>query len=193
MASTKLSFSAIAGTILFCLASVNAHMIMLSPTPYGMSTLDNSPLNATGSDFPCKQRSGVYDAEGASNIMVIGEPQTLSFMGSAVHGGGSCQVSLTTDLQPTQNSRWMVIHSIQGGCPSNVTGNLDGDASSLGAAVFQYTIPSGISLGQYTIAWSWVNKVGNREFYMNCGPATIVAAKKTLCSSTSFQATKLLP
>jgi hypothetical protein len=178
MASIKLSFSAIAATLLFCITAVNAHMLMLSPTPYGKSTLDNSPLSADGSDFPCKQRSGVYAAEGASNTMVIGEPQTLSFMGSAVHGGGSCQVSLTTDLQPTQNSQWMVIHSIQGGCPSNVTGNLPDDASGLGAADFQYTIPSGISPGQYTIAWSWVNKIGNREFYMNCGPATIVAAKK---------------
>ena len=178
MASTKLSFSAIAGIILFFIASVDAHMIMVSPTPYGKSTLDNSPLVADGSDFPCKQRSGVYDAKGASNSMVIGEPQILSFIGSAVHGGGSCQVSLTTDLQPTKSSQWIVIHSIQGNCPSNVTGNLDADPSGLGAAVFQYTIPPGISPGQYTIAWSWLNKIGNREFYMNCGPATIVAAKK---------------
>ena len=147
MVSIELYFKIIAIIILFCLASVNAHMIMLSPTLFGKLTLDNSPLDPTGADFSCKQRSGVYDTEGASNIMVIGEPQTLSFIGSAIHGGGFCQVSLTTDLQPTQNSRWMVIHFIQGGCPSNVTGNLAGDASSLGAAVFQYTIPSGISPG----------------------------------------------
>jgi hypothetical protein len=178
MDSTRRSFKAIATTLLLCVASVNAHMKMLTPMPYGQSTLDNSPLLADGSDFPCKQRSGVYDAEGASNTMVIGEPQTLSFIGSAVHGGGSCQVSLTTDLQPTASTQWMVIHSIQGNCPSNVTGNLPDDASGLGAAVFQYTIPAGIAPGQYTIAWSWVNKIGNREFYMNCGPATITAAKK---------------
>jgi hypothetical protein len=177
MAPTKFYFHAIA-VMLLCIASIDAHMMMLTPTPYGKSTLNNSPLIASGSDFPCKQRAGVYDLEGASNTMVIGEPQTLSFIGSAVHGGGSCQVSLTTDLQPTASTKWMVIHSIQGNCPSNVTGNLPDDASGLGAAVFQYTIPTGIAPGQYTIAWSWSNKIGNREFYMNCGPATITAPTK---------------
>jgi hypothetical protein len=72
----------------------------------------------------------------------------------------------------------MVIRSIQGNCPSNVTGNLAINPLGLGAADFQYTIPSGIAPGQYIIAWLWVNKIGNREFYINCGPATIVAAKK---------------
>lgn len=164
---------------LACLITMtNAHMIMSSPVPYGKSTLNNSPLLGDGSDFPCKQRSGVYDAEGAQNNIAIGEPQTLSFIGSVVHGGGSCQVSLSTDLQPTKNSQWMVIHSIEGGCPSNVTGNLDANPAGTGAAQFQYTVPEGVEPGQYTIAWSWVNKVGNREFYMNCGPATITAAKK---------------
>lgn len=159
-------------------SAVNAHMMMSSPAPYGKSTLDNSPLLADGSDFPCKQRSGVYDLEGASNNLVIGQSNTLSFIGSAVHGGGSCQVSLTTDAAPTKDSKWMVIHSIEGGCPSNVTGNLDADAAGTGAATFDYTIPDTISPGEYTIAWSWVNKIGNREFYMNCGPASISGASK---------------
>jgi hypothetical protein len=161
----------------FMAASTNAHMIMKSPVPYGASTLNNSPLEASGDDFPCKQRPGVYDAEGASNILAIGEPQTLSFTGSAVHGGGSCQVSLTTDLQPTRDSKWMVIKSIEGGCPANVAGNLPEDPSGNGAGQFQYTIPDGISPGEYTIAWTWFNKLGNREMYMNCAGATVVGAK----------------
>jgi len=174
----QLWMSALAALLTILSTHVNAHMIMSSPQPYGKSTLNNSPLVADGSDFPCKQRTGVYDLEGASNVMAIGEPQTLSFIGSAVHGGGSCQVSLTTDLQPTKDSKWMVIKSIEGGCPSNVSGNLPADATGTGAAVFQYTIPDGITPGEYTIAWSWINKIGNREFYMNCGPATVTAAKR---------------
>ena len=160
------------------LSTATAHMKMTTPMPYGSQSLDNSPLAADGSDFPCKLRSGVYDLDGASNSFVIGQTNTLSFEGSAVHGGGSCQVALTTDLQPTAQSTWMVIHSIQGNCPSNVTGNLPDDAAGAGAATFDYTIPQGIAPGQYTIAWAWVNKIGNREFYMNCGPATITAAAK---------------
>jgi hypothetical protein len=74
IASTKLSFSAIAFILLFYTTSVNAHMIMLSLTPYGRLSLDNSLLIKLDTDFPCKQRSGVYDLEGALNIRVIGEP-----------------------------------------------------------------------------------------------------------------------
>ena len=132
---------------LFTAKSVNSHMIMKSPVPYGLSSLNNSPLAADGSDFPCKQRPGVYDLEGAENILTIGEPNTLSFKGSAVHGGGSCQVSLTTDLQPTNNSKWMVIKSIEGGCPASVPGNLPTDPNGDGASTFQYTIPEGIRPG----------------------------------------------
>ena len=157
--------------------SVHGHMIMKTPSPMGNP--NNSPLLADGSDFPCKLNgdpSTFYTGE--TNTMAIGDPQTLSFTGSAVHGGGSCQVSLTTDLQPTKDSKFMVIKSIEGGCPASVAGNLPADPNGSGASTFQYTIPDGISPGQYTIAWSWVNKIGNREFYMNCGRAEITAAKK---------------
>ncbi|RVX69012.1 hypothetical protein B0A52_08079 [Exophiala mesophila] len=162
----------------FLALEANCHMLMRSPVPYGKSSLNNSPLDASGSDFPCKQRPGVYDAEGAQNIMAIGESQTLSFTGSAVHGGGSCQVSLTTDLQPTKNSKWMVIKSIEGGCPASVPGNLPADPNGTGASTFQFSIPNGIAPGEYTLAWTWFNKVGNREMYMNCAPATVVGSKK---------------
>ena len=153
-------------------STVNAHMIMKSPVPYGKDTLNSSPLDDTGDDFPCKQRTGVYDITQMNNIPV-GVPQELTFTGSAVHGGGSCQVSVTLDQKPTKNSQWKVIHSIIGGCPSNVTGNLVANADGDGAAVFQFTMPKGMPNGQYTLGWTWFNKVGNREMYMNCAPITV--------------------
>ncbi|KEF63698.1 uncharacterized protein A1O9_01676 [Exophiala aquamarina CBS 119918] len=154
-------------------AVAQGHMIMRTPVPYGKSSLNNSPLDASGSDFPCKLRSGAFDKEGASNVMAIGSPQTLSFTGSAVHGGGSCQIALTTDLAPTKDSKWMVIKSIIGGCPANVPGNLPADPAGTGASTFQYTIPEGIAPGEYSLSWSWFNRVGNREMYQNCAPVTV--------------------
>ncbi|MCJ1413856.1 hypothetical protein MMC32_000181 [Xylographa parallela] len=170
------STSILMASALALFSTVNSHMIMNSPTPYGKSSLNNSPLAADGSDFPCKQRSGVYDAEGASNTMPIGVNQTLSFTGSATHGGGSCQVSLTSDLTPTASSTWQVIYSILGGCPVDAAGNLPEDPTGSGATKFQFSIPEGISPGKYTLAWTWFNKVGNREMYMNCAPVTVTAA-----------------
>ncbi|KAL9578247.1 MAG: hypothetical protein Q9212_005835 [Teloschistes hypoglaucus] len=151
---------------------------MASPKPYGVASLNNSPLAADGSDFPCKQRPGVYDAAGVSNVMPIGAPQTLSFIGGATHSGGSCQISLTKDLKPTKDSKWMVIHSIEGGCPDKTPGNLSEDSKGTGSTKFQYSIPQGISPGQYTLAWTWFNQGGNREMYMNCAPVTVTGGGK---------------
>jgi hypothetical protein len=140
-------------------------MEITSPVPYGKSTLNNFPLAADGSDFPCKQRTGVYDAEGASNTMPIGSTQTLAFIGTAVHGGGSCQISVTYDQNPTKSSTWKVIHSIEGGCPArNQVGNLPGDSATAPAPdKYSYTIPASLPTGTATLAWTWHNKIGNRE------------------------------
>ncbi|KAL9071008.1 MAG: hypothetical protein Q9161_004508 [Pseudevernia consocians] len=157
-----LSFSALA---LF-VSTAQGHMIMATPPPYGSP--DNSPLIADGSNFPCKATS---NSGGTVTNMAIGATQKLSFLGESVHGGGSCQVSLTTDAPATKNSKWMVIHSIQGGCPArNQAGNIgaDNSASAPDPDTYDFTIPAGITPGAYTLAWTWFNKVGNREMYMNC-------------------------
>ncbi|KAF8847900.1 hypothetical protein BDZ45DRAFT_306588 [Acephala macrosclerotiorum] len=154
-----------------------SHMIMNTPVPYGKSTLNNSPLLADGSDFPCKQRTGVYDAEGASNSMALGSTQSLAFTGSATHGGGSCQVSITYDQAPTTSSTWKVIHSIEGGCPiKGVAGNNGDSASAVDPDTYSFTIPTSLPTGNATLAWTWFNKIGNREMYMNCAPVSLTAS-----------------
>ncbi|KAJ6107513.1 hypothetical protein N7523_008836 [Penicillium sp. IBT 18751x] len=154
---------------------VNAHMIMSNPVPYGKSTLNNSPLAADGSDFPCKLRDGTYDVT-TENTIAIGESHALTFEGSATHGGGSCQISMTTDRAPTKDTEWKVIKSFEGGCPANVDGNLSGGASAADPYQFNFTIPEGIETGKYTLAWTWFNRIGNREMYMNCAPVTVTSA-----------------
>ncbi|KAF9728518.1 hypothetical protein PMIN01_13346 [Paraphaeosphaeria minitans] len=143
------------------LSSSAAHMILENPVPYGQSTLNNSPLDDSGLDFPCKLRAGVYDLT-RTNYWTAGEAQTVSFLGSAVHGGGSCQFSVTNDLQPTKASQWKVVHSVVGGCPA-----------SHGAATFDVTLPKGLPSGRYTFAWTWFNREGDREMYMNCAPISV--------------------
>ncbi|KAJ9206311.1 CAZyme family AA11 [Paecilomyces variotii] len=163
-------------------AIADAHIIMTSPIPYANTTLNNSPLDASGSDFPCKIRSDMWANQEALlklNTFEIGQNHTLAFEGIATHGGGSCQISLSTDLEPTKDSKWMVIHSIEGGCPINTAGNLDdGGATTPVPNTFQFSIPDGISAGKYALAWTWFNRVGNREMYMNCAPITVTGGSQ---------------
>lgn len=155
----------------------SAHMLMSNPVPYGKSTLDNAPLLPDGSNFPCKMRGNTYDAQGASNVYAQGSTQQLEFIGSAVHGGGSCQVSITTDVKPDKNSVWKVIKSIEGGCPArDQAGNMPENPNAIDPYKYDFTIPKELAAGEYTLAWTWFNKIGNREMYMNCAPLTVTGS-----------------
>ncbi|KAK7747443.1 hypothetical protein SLS53_001698 [Cytospora paraplurivora] len=150
------------------------HMIMQTPAPYGDP--DNSPLSSSGSNYPCKVTSDTatfYSTDGIidKNTMVAGEAQTLSFKGSAVHGGGSCQLAITNDMQPSASTSWRVILSIESGCPST-----DGTNPS----TYNYTIPAETEPGQYSFAWTWISKLaGQPEYYMNCAPITVTASSSS--------------
>lgn len=145
----------------------NAHMILKNPVPFGIST--KSPLMENGSDFPCK--AVTYTVK-TTNQWPVGSTQTLEFTGTAVHGGGSCQISVTTDKAPTKATKWKVIYSIEGGCPAAAEGNLD-DQGSSSATTFPFTVPKELPSGELTMAWTWFNRIGNREMYMECAPVTI--------------------
>lgn len=151
------SLAALVGAIMA--PAVKAHMIMAQPVPYGIDTLNNSPLEG---DYPCKQRAGVYDIS-KMNFMEVGKPQMLSFTGTAVHGGGSCQISVSLDKEPTASSVFKVVHTIEGDCPG-INGGPD---------TFNFQLPQGFPNGEFALAWTWFNKIGNREMYMNCAPITV--------------------
>ncbi|KAF2153430.1 lytic polysaccharide monooxygenase [Myriangium duriaei CBS 260.36] len=171
--------------------SVSAHLFISSPSPIPGSA-PKDPLDASGSNFPCH---GVSLPGSGGTSMAVGSSQLLAFdtgngANTAVHGGGSCQISITyeTDAQKIKDpSNWKVLYSILGGCPTNSPLNLGGtwsgpsgsytgavdcsDPSSNGYDCinqFNFTIPQGVKNGQATLAWTWFNNVGNREMYMNC-------------------------
>ncbi|KAI4703452.1 hypothetical protein J4E81_002331 [Alternaria sp. BMP 2799] len=140
-------------------ATSNAHMIMKSPVPYSVDKIDNAPI--TASQYPCKSNLGFTVS--TMNSMAVGQKQSLTFSGSAVHGGGSCQLSVTTDTEPTKDSVFKVIKSIEGGCPG-----IDGPEA------FDFELPDSIPNGKATFAWTWFAKLsGGPEMYMNCAPIEV--------------------
>lgn len=175
-----------------CVMATNAHLFISSPSPIPGSA-PKDPLLPDGSNFPCH---GVPLPGSGGQNMAVGSKQKLAFdLGSdggnwAVHGGGSCQLSLTYETDPQkvkQASAWKVIYSIEGGCPTNSLGNLNGDFAGPNGTysiavpcdspesnnfdcvnTFDFSIPEGVKNGQATLAWTWFNNVGNPEIYMNC-------------------------
>lgn len=167
----------------------HCHMIMNTPYPYNLHhsspLLQVNPLGA-GNPFPCQ---GLSNIEQVTPIKA-GETQLVKFTGGAQHGGGSCQFSLTYEYPPpTDKSKWKTIYTLIGGCPVSAAGNLpasqpdqDGRADSPHCGndsgvecirQFNIPIPKGVPNGNATFAWTWFNKIGNRELYMNCAPVTI--------------------
>ncbi|KAK7967724.1 uncharacterized protein PG986_002001 [Apiospora aurea] len=152
------------------IAFSNAHMLISNPKPFTTPQLKQNPLS--GGDFPCQGTpGGTFSAGSNMNNFELGSKQTLQWIGTAVHGGGSCQISISYDTNPTPESVWKVIHSIEGGCPAR---NLNDNRSPANAAAidpdtYDYTIPDNIPAGKATISVSWLNRIGNREFYMYCG------------------------
>jgi hypothetical protein len=165
----------------FAVASIasmaSAHIVMSNPPAYRQSgEVFNAPLHdkhapAVPPPFPC----GTTSFTGVdSTTWEAGSTQTVQFMGTAVHGGGSCQISVSTDTNPTEGSSWKVIKSIEGGCPAkNQAGNIEpGNAELPLPEGYQVEVPD-LPVGSYTLAWTWFNRLGNREMYMNCAPIEI--------------------
>ncbi|KXX74451.1 hypothetical protein MMYC01_200458 [Madurella mycetomatis] len=179
----------VVAAIAFLLGTVDGHMIMNTPTPFNLQDtaklLQVDPLGPSF-PFPCQ---GVFDVVAVTPI-TAGTTQLVNFTGGAQHGGGSCQFSLTYENPPpADKSKWKVIYTIIGGCPVSAEGNLpvtgsdrDGraDAAHCGndsgtecIRQFDIPIPKDVPNGNATFAWTWFNKIGNREVYMNCAPVTI--------------------
>ncbi|KAK3343119.1 hypothetical protein B0H65DRAFT_576977 [Neurospora tetraspora] len=161
---------------------VASHAILATPIPYAASHQKNGPID--GTTFPCQGGAGATYQLPASgyNIFPLGSKQPLVLQGTAVHGGGSCQISITYDNPPTPQSKFKVIKSIEGGCIArNEPGNRPGgteSAEKVNPDQYEYVIPDDIPTGNGTIAWTWFNKIGNREMYMACGGVQLTGTDK---------------
>ncbi|KAJ5690800.1 Extracellular protein [Penicillium macrosclerotiorum] len=144
-------------------ATASAHMQMAKPYPIRSPLNKDSdgkkdysytnPLQSSGSDYPCKgYANDPFDSQATYQQ---GKEYEMELDGSATHDGGSCQLALTYD----QGKTFKVIESMLGDCPI--------------AKKYSFTVPSDAPSGEALLAWTWFNKVGNREMYMNCAMVTI--------------------
>lgn len=155
---------------------VAAHMEVIKPPPYrskfnpnvAQANIDYSmtnPLQANGSDFPCKGYNVDFNAPVGAPMETVtaGQTSSITLDGTASHEGGSCQISLSFD----GGTSFKVVKSFIGNCVRVTPSGVDPNQT------YEYTVPSDAKSGNAIVAWSWFNKIGNREMYMNCATITI--------------------
>ncbi|KAG0642248.1 hypothetical protein HOY80DRAFT_1037164 [Tuber brumale] len=197
----KFSTATVAALSAFLPQIVSAHVIMTEPKQWFVpevirATVETSdsqqhPLQADGSNYPCH---GVAP-EGVVATYEPGSTQKLKLLGTAVHGGGSGQMSITYDLKPTKDSKFRVMQSWMGDHPIKAVGNLgpqDRDPQNLGAQFpldsvnpLTFKVPSNLPKGKAVVAWTWYNRLGNREMYMKCATVEITGEET---STAGFEA-----
>ena len=141
---------------------VNAHIFMQSPpsrrNKYSEYYVDNrlvdynimAPLNIPGYSFPCKgYPKGPATADFYSNNIVV------KLEGTAVHGGGHCQFGISYD-----NTNFVVLKTVIRTC-------------LIEGMTYNVPLPSNMPSGKVTFFWTWVNAIGNREYYMECADVNI--------------------
>ncbi|KAL6807910.1 hypothetical protein GGI42DRAFT_319250 [Trichoderma sp. SZMC 28013] len=116
-----------------------------------------NPLFQAGGNYPCKGYQVDFNKPEGKSVVTwqAGGTYNLTLSGSATHEGGSCQVSLSYD----QGKTWKAFHSWIGQCPLKPT--------------WSFTLPNDTPAGDAIFSWTWFNKIGNREMYMNCAHVTI--------------------
>jgi len=108
-----------------------------------------APLNS-GYLFPCKGFS-----RGPSTRVVNGNNVKIELEGSATHGGGHCQFGITYD-----DRTFIVLKTVLDDCLVN-------------SMSYEMELPNNIPSDDVTIFWTWMNRIGNREYYMECADITL--------------------
>ncbi|KAK0748462.1 hypothetical protein B0T21DRAFT_279736, partial [Apiosordaria backusii] len=188
---------------LYLVSGIQAHVVMNTPEPYGLHTgvplLQVNPLDGVTYKYPCQSKNFQYTAP---TIVEAGNVTNVNFTGGAQHGGGSCQFSITYDTPENgrlnENTKFKTIYTIIGGCPAHFTNEMDnlpalfhdaeqrqdskhcGNDSGIDCIRnFLVPLPKFLKNGPAVFAWTWYNKIGNREMYMNCAPINITGGTGT--------------
>ena len=168
------SFISVAAlALLASMPGVLAHIDMQDPPPIRHKL--NKFATSVDNDYtaPVKEICKGYQKLSGADLTPVakweaGSQQKFTLGGSAVHGGGSCQASISEDGGAT----FKAIKTYIGDCP-----HADGAAGT-----FDFTVPKETKPGPVLFAWTWFNKVGNREMYMNCASIEITGGGSGLSS-----------
>lgn len=76
---------------------------------------------------------------------------------------------------------WKVMKSFIGGCPSGPPNE------SADHAIGSFTVPPEAESGGALFAWTWFNRIGNREMYMSCAAVTITKPETNPNSRPTLQ------
>ncbi|KAI9474940.1 hypothetical protein BX667DRAFT_478781, partial [Coemansia mojavensis] len=176
------------------LALVCAHIAMTVPcaryNPWGEDcpelpageTLDynlKSPISTAGQSdmLPFCHHEKPWPTPAAK--WKAGQSITVKFTpDGAGHGGGHCQFSVSYDSGKT----YVVVHEVLEHCFFNGPS----DSNTMEVTSYTFDLPDDLPSSDKAIfAWSWVNSIGNREFYMDCADVTISG------SSSSYTGKKM--
>ncbi|KAJ1664654.1 hypothetical protein IW140_005626 [Coemansia sp. RSA 1813] len=174
-------FSAITAALV---ASASAHMTMTDPCPrFSPSCVTEPPALPAGASWDYDIKSPI-PSDGIlckSNTpwpapvatWTAGQPVTVHFLNNgAAHGGGHAQFSVSYDGGKTFAVVYEVLRYFffNGPTDSNTPEVLD----------YTFTLPKELPNSDSAIfAWSWVNAIGNREFYMNCADVAITGSSSS--------------
>lgn len=159
------------------MTSVWTHMSMISPCPRYNSLGVGCPALPPGQAIDYNESSPIASSGVALQPFckyatpwptpvarwTAGQSITVDFAEyGSEHDGGMCEWSLSYD----NGTSFVVINRVLGRCFFDAQNN----------HVFNYTftLPANVPGSDSAIfAWSWVNAMGNREFYMNCADVVI--------------------
>lgn len=132
-----------------------------------------APLLMDGSNFPCKK----YKPGQTVATLIAGNNFQIEMSGSVFHAGGHCQFSISYD-----GINFIVLKTVLKNC-------------FVGTGLkFSVPIPIGTpQCNQCIFAWSWVNAIGNREFYMNCADIRIINRSRRQRLSSRLMTVANLP
>jgi hypothetical protein len=102
------------------------------PKDYNILT----PLHGDGSDFTCKGYQWNTPLVSVATY-TAGETYEMTLKGGAMHGGGSCQISMSCD----NGKNFKVLKSMVGNCPTKKK--------------WKFKIPEYAQSGQCLVAWTW--------------------------------------